>query len=156
VGGFDIEGSLTLQYLAYRSALEALPNLLPYLELNPFLEAGRPALPHMEELSQNGTLTDIFIAENYDSLLTNTFMGIALDFQESGDLDSALETHSENIAEIAEHLLAIADAWNSVADALEASMHELPLPQIVVGIAMAGSVFVLAIVIITVRKQSRT
>jgi hypothetical protein len=152
IGGFDIEGSLTLQYLAYRSALEALPNLLPDLELDPFLEAGRTAIPHMAELSQNGTLTDIFIAENYDSLLTNTFMGIALDFQESGDLDAALEVYTDDIAKIAEHLLAVADAWENAAAALEIAMSTTPSysPFLVI----AGIGVVVIVVVVVIRKAS--
>jgi hypothetical protein len=151
VGGFDIEGSLTLQYLAYRSALEALPNLLPDLDLDPFLEAGRTALSYMAELSQNGTLTDIFIIENYDSLLTNTFMGIALDFQESGDLDTALDAYSEDIAQIAEHLLAIADAWDSAANALETAISSNPLDSPFLAIVGIG-VVVIVIVIVARRR----
>jgi hypothetical protein len=145
--GIELEGANTLQYLSYRSALESLPKLLPDLDLSGFLEAGRGALHHMAELSHNGSKT----GQYYESLLTNTFIDVALEFESSGDLDSALESQSENITIIADHLLAIADAWDNAANALETAMSTTPIISPILAIAGVGIVIVVIVIIIKKR-----
>jgi hypothetical protein len=150
--GIELEGANTLQYLSYRSALEILPRFLPDLDLSGFLEAGCEALPHMAELSQNGSLT----GQYYESLLTDTFIDIALDFNSTGNLESALASKSDVIAKIANHLLEIADAWENAAEALESAYRGSSNPLIVTVLASSGGLIVLALVIISVRKRSGT
>ena len=146
--GMTLEGANTLQYLSYRTALESLPSLLPDFDLSEFLEAGREALPHMAELSHNGSLT----GQYYDSLLTDMFIDIALDFNSTGDLDAALESQSENITIIADHLLAIADAWDSAANALETAISYNPLNSPFLAIVGVGAVVV--VIVIVIRKST--
>jgi hypothetical protein len=146
--GIQLEGANTLQYLSYRTALESLPKFLPDLDLDGFLEAGREALPHMAELSQNGSLT----GQYYESLLTDTFIDIALDFNSTGNLDASLESQSENITAISDHLLAIADAWDSAANALETAMSSTSYsPSLVI----AGVGIVVVVIVVVVRKVRR-
>jgi hypothetical protein len=142
--GIELEGANTLQYLSYRSALESLPRFLPDLDLSGFLEVGREALHHMAELSQNGSLTGHY----YESLLTDTFIDIALDFNSTGNLDSALECQLENITIIADHLLAIADAWDSAANALETAISINPLDSPFLTIVGVGVVVVVIVIVI--------
>jgi hypothetical protein len=150
--GMNLEAANTLQYLSYRTALESLPRFLPDLDLRGFLEAGREALPHMAKLSQNGSLT----GQYYESLLTDTFIDIALEFNSTGNLDTALESQSDHITIIADHLLAIADAWDSAAEALELAYQGSSTPLFVTVLASSGGLVVLALVIISVRKRSGT
>ena len=147
--GMDLEAANTLQYLSYRTALESLPSFLPDWDLSGFLEAGREALPHMAELSQNGSLT----GQYYESLLTDTFIDIALEFNSTRNLDTALESQSENITIIADHLLAIADAWDSAANALETAMSNTPTysPFLVI----TGVGVVVLVVVIVIRRGKK-
>jgi hypothetical protein len=142
--GMNLESANTLQYLSYRSALEALPRVLPDLDLSEFLEAGREALPHMAELSHNGSLT----GQYYDSLLTDMFIDIALDFNSTGNLDTALESQSENITIIADHLLAIADAWDSAANTLESAISSTPFNSPFLAIVGIGVVVIVIVIVI--------
>ncbi len=120
--GVNLETMMTLQYLSYRVALEALPDLMPNTELSRFLEEGRLALSYMEALSANGTLTDLYYLESCDSLLTNTFISIAMKYNSTGELDTALASYSWQLGNIALKLVRIADAWRNAGNTLQAAL----------------------------------
>ncbi len=116
--GLSTESMMTHQYLSYRTALEVLPELLPDADLDVFIERGSDALPHMASLSHNESLTSLGALPTHDSLLMNTFMGIALRYNDTGNLRASITEYSEDISTISGHLLAIADSWRDAADAL--------------------------------------
>ncbi|MFW9966810.1 MAG: C39 family peptidase [Candidatus Thorarchaeota archaeon] len=120
--GVNLEKMMTLQYLSYRVALEALPDVMPNTDLTQFLVEGRAALSHMEALSENGTLTDLHYLESCDSLLTNTFIGIAMKYNSTEDIDTTLNSYAWQLGKIALSLVRIADAWKAAGEALQAAL----------------------------------
>jgi hypothetical protein len=153
--GNHIEVGMTLQYLSYRAALESLPNLLPDIDLNQFLEAGRLALPHMEILSDNSSIIDQTAGFNRDSLLMSTFNGIADSYESSLNIDEALGEYSENIEEIVNHLLEIADFWKSAGDALSIAVGRTQ--QSLLGqmtMIAAGVCVVFVVIVVVIRRRN--
>jgi hypothetical protein len=166
--GVDLETMMTLQYLSYRVALEALPDLMPNTDLSQFLVEGRAALSHMEALSENRTLTDMYYLESCDSLLTNTFIWMAMRYNSTGDLDTALNTYEWQLGKISLQLIQIADAWKKAGEALKAALSGEPYPAIpppwpltpdwmyLVGAAATIGVGAFAIMIVVTRKRIRS
>jgi len=167
--GADLETMMTLQYLSYRVALEALPDVMPNTDLNQFLEEGRAAFSHMEALSENRTLTDLYYLENSDSLLTNTFINMAMRYNSTEDLDTTLNAYEWSLGKIALQLVQIADAWKNAGEALRAALSGEPYPAVpnhqplitaewmyVVGATAAVGAGAFAVVIIVTLKRSRS
>ncbi|MGY5874291.1 MAG: C39 family peptidase [Candidatus Thorarchaeota archaeon] len=122
--GIVSEQSMTLQYLSYRTALATISRLLPDVNLTQFTQVASEALTHMEVLSNNNSLVEIFDPPDIDSLLIGTFMAIANNYDESNNMTTALAENVENLSEIAQHLLAIADSWKEASQALDTALSE--------------------------------
>ena len=109
--GLGLEAQVTLQYLSYRTALEALPAIMTDTDLTDFVAAGEQALPHFEEIVDNSTLiypTNITKATGF---VATTFKAIADSYNASGDIDAAFAPYDEEFADISAALLGIADSW---------------------------------------------
>ncbi len=152
--GLEIESYSTLQHQAYRVALYTLPGLLPSLDLDEFIAAGSPAIPHLEVFSDNSTMNTPFYSSGI-KLATKTFYNISSQYQNDGDLSSAITMHQEELAEIRTHLIAIADAWDAAADALERELSESGLPS-VSSVSGIGAVFVVLTAAIISRKRRQS
>lgn len=122
--GHNLEVMMTMQYLAFRSSLDSLPDLLPSKNLQPFLIAASEAIPHMEALSHNASITSGIDISVRDTLLYNTFFGMASSFEISHDLDYSINEFSSELEEISIHLFAIADAWEAAGYALSQELDE--------------------------------
>ncbi|MHA1638343.1 MAG: C39 family peptidase [Candidatus Thorarchaeota archaeon] len=152
--GFATQASITLQYLAFRTAIKELPTIVPDLDISKFTEAAEEALPHMEILSQNDTMTDPFYMGSEDDLLVNTILDIYYSYDSSGDLETALGENQENIELIAGHLLAIADSWKAAGEALENALSDSSMLD-GVGISVFGGIAVILVAIVVFRRRSR-
>ncbi|MHA1949123.1 MAG: BtrH N-terminal domain-containing protein [Candidatus Thorarchaeota archaeon] len=139
------EGFLSIQHLSFRTALEALPEMLPDLNLDEFVTAGREALEHFELLSDNSTMTS-FSYDGGATITTDTFNEIAhLAYTQSGNLESAVTENEENLDVIRNHLFAIADAWDAAANALDFALNEVSTTTfVVIIVCMAGFVSVVS------------
>jgi hypothetical protein len=154
--GHNIEVMMTMQYLAFRSSLNVLPDLLPSKDLAQFLAVANEALPHMEVLSHNASITSGIEIKSRDTLLYNTFFGMASNFESSYDLDGAISEYSDELDEISTHLIAIADAWRAAGEFLADELDKpLSPPGNDLMIVIGGGVVVLVIglVIIIWRKK---
>ena len=122
--GFSIENSLTLQYESYRAAIAALPSVLPNLNLQEFVSEGEIALEHFELFSDNSTVNTPFYTAGM-KMATKTFDNIAFQYEHvlDGDLSSAVYVYEEELAEIQTHLIAIANAWDAAANALDIALN---------------------------------
>jgi hypothetical protein len=166
--GVHLETMMTLQYLSYRVALETLPEVMPNTDLSQFLEEGSVALSYMETLSENKTLTDLYYYGSSDSLLTSTFINIAMSYNSTEDLDGALASYSWQLGKIALQFIRIADAWRNAGEALKAALSGEPYPAIpdllplvtpdwmyLVGAAATVCAGGFAIMIVVTRKRIR-
>ena len=108
--GIIIEADISLQYLSYRTALEELPDLIPDVDLDMFLSEASLALSHFAALADNESLTELTL-EGRDSLIFNTFSGIANLLNQTSDIESSLTSFESDISVIRNHILAIADSW---------------------------------------------
>jgi hypothetical protein len=144
---------MTLQYFSYRAAIEVLPNLLPSLNLDTFSTLAKEAFPHMERLSDNKSLTSIDYIGEHDSLLSNTFFSMMTEYDATDDLTAAIGNHSNELDEIASHLIAIADAWKGAGLELGEALSEDSLP--VIPIILLTTAGVLALIIIVSRRRLR-
>lgn len=109
--GFGLEAQVTLQYLSYRTALDALPAIMNNTDLSDFVSAGQQAIPHFEVIVDNSTLiypTNITRATGF---VATTFKAIADFYNSTGDMDGAFAPYSDELDTISEALLGIADAW---------------------------------------------
>ena len=116
--GLGFEAQVTLQYLSYRTALEALPAIMSDTNLTGFTSAGEQALPHFEVLVDNSTLiypTNITKATGF---VATTFKAVADSYNASGDIDAAFAPYGEEFADISEALLGIADSWQAAGNEL--------------------------------------
>ncbi|MGY5864645.1 MAG: C39 family peptidase [Candidatus Thorarchaeota archaeon] len=122
--GFSIETSLTQQYESYRAAIDALPSVLPDLNLQEFVSEGELALEHFELFSDNSTVNVPFYTAGI-KMVTKTFDNIAYQYEQvlDGDLSSAVSVYEEDLAEIQTHLIAIANAWDAAANALDIALN---------------------------------
>jgi hypothetical protein len=146
--GMRIEMRLTLQYEAYRTAIDALPRVLPDLNLQEFVSESKLALEHFELFADNSTVNTPFYPGGV-KMVTETFEKIAYQYEyvSYGDLSSAVSVYEEELAEIQTHLTAIANAWDAAADALERALNDDgTFPIVLLSTSMAGIV-VLVIVI---------
>ena len=118
--GIGLEAQVTLQYLSYRTALYALPALMPDSDLTGFVSAGAAALPAFDALSDNSTLVFPGNLSRANGFVSATFSGIADAYNSSGDLDSSLATFETDLQTITDDLLVIADSWQAAGLALDA------------------------------------
>ncbi|MHA2024306.1 MAG: C39 family peptidase [Candidatus Thorarchaeota archaeon] len=117
--GLGLEAQVTLQYLSFRTALYALPSLMPGTDLTEFVTSGAAALPAFSELADNTTLIypgNLSVANGF---VFSTFQGIADAYNSSGDLDASLIPFEADLETISGHLLTIADSWQSAGMVLD-------------------------------------
>jgi hypothetical protein len=154
--GHNLEVMMTMQYLAFRSSLESLPDLLPSKNLQPFLDAASEALPHMDALSHNASITSGIDVIARDTLLYNTFFGMASSFEASPVLDRAISEFSNELEEIATHLFAIADAWEAAGEALSQELEESgnnPNNNLVMAIGGGATILIIGVIIVVWRRK---
>jgi hypothetical protein len=152
--GFAIETSLTQQYESYLAAINALPNVLPDLNLQEFTSEAELALEHFELFSDISTVNTPFYTAGI-KMATKTFDNIAFQYEHvfDGDLSSAVSVYEEDLAEIQTHLTAIANAWDAAADALERALQgDGTLTLVIVSSSIAG--IVVLVIVFTRRKSS--
>jgi hypothetical protein len=152
--GISTETSITLQYLAYRQALERLPSLLPDWDLQDVIVRGSEALSHFEALSDNTTLISFDLSNYSGTVLWDTFIGLASDYDSSHDLTTAVTSYTENLTIIASHLAAIADSWDALAQALRAALSGNPLDAML-PVASALTVMVVVAVAVVILRRRR-
>lgn len=155
--GHNLEVMMTMQYLAYRSSLESLPEIVPSMNLQLFLDKAAAALPHMEALSHNASITSGIDIISHDSLLYNTFFGMAETFEISHDLEEAISQYSEELVEISQHFIAIADAWESAGVALSAEIPGRPagIGNFVVAIGGGAGILFIGVVLVLWRHNGK-
>ncbi|KXH70526.1 MAG: hypothetical protein AM326_04300 [Candidatus Thorarchaeota archaeon SMTZ-45] len=152
--GFEIEFSLTQQCESYRAAIDALPSVLPDLDLQDFVSEARLALEHFELFADNSTVNTPFYTAGR-KLVTQAFENIAYQYEHvlDGDLSSAVSVYHEELAEIQIHLTAIADVWDAAAGVLERALQGLRIPPIILlSTSIAG---IIVLVIVFVRRKRR-
>lgn len=151
--GFEIEKSLTLQYESYRAAIDAIPKILPDLDLQSFVSEGKLALEHLEVFADNSTVNTPFYTGGV-KMMTNIFESIAYQYEYifDGDLSSSVSVYEEDLAAIRTHLTTIADVWDVAADALEKALlgHQTS-PPILLSVSIIG---VVVLVIAILRRKS--
>jgi len=116
--GLGLEAQVTLQYLSYRTALQALPAIMSNSDLTNFTAAGEQALSHFEVIVDNSTLiypTNITQATGF---VATTYKAIADSYNASGDLDAAFAPYADELTDISNALLGIADAWQAAGNEL--------------------------------------
>jgi len=149
-----LESMITLQYLAYKVSIRALPNLLPNIDLSLFLSKCEEAIPHFESLSHNSSLIDVMNPLGHSSLLLDTFSAIAEDYQTSDDLSSILQDYTNDIEEISSHLMMIADSWYEAGAILNGEVsgpEDYGLSFVIIGIGIC--VIAIVIIVLLRRKQ---
>ncbi len=144
--GIILEQMLTLQHLSYRSALTRLPALLPEYDLSSMRHHGQSALLHFEALSTNSSLT-AFDPSSYNSLIKDTFWGIAASFEQTGNIYEAVDQYAENLSIIQFHLNGIAGAWNAAGLELNSLIHA---PTITSFFIMILGEFIIALIIVPI------
>jgi hypothetical protein len=117
--GLGLEAQVTLQYLSYRTALEALPSLLPDVNLTDFLAAADDALVHFDALDDNSTLTNPGNLTAATGFVSSTYRTIADLYNSTGDLAGALSAFSTSLSQISSHLEGIGDSWKAAGDVLK-------------------------------------
>jgi hypothetical protein len=132
-----------------------LPSLVTGFDLSEFIASAELAFPHFEALSSNTSLIYSWEVRARETLIYETFNGIADDYTSGGSLEESISAHSEGIDEIADHLLAISESWHNAGLALESILHqESPSPiQIIVPIGGGALIAVIAIAFYTVRSR---
>jgi len=116
--GLGLEAQVTLQYLSYRTALQALPSIMTETDLTDFIAAGEEALPYFEEIVDNSTLiypTNITKATGF---VATTFKAIADSYNASGDIDAAFTPFTDELNDISAALLGIANSWQAAGNEL--------------------------------------
>ena len=153
--GFKIETSLTQQYESYRAAIDALPSVLPDLDLQEFVSEAELALEHFELFSDNSTVNTPFYTASI-KMVTKTFDNIAIQYEHvlDGDFSSAVSVYEEDLAEIQTHLTAIANAWDAAADALERALQGPgTFPIVLLSTSIAG---IVVLVVVFIRRRLST
>jgi hypothetical protein len=152
--GLGLEAQVSLQYLSYRTGLEALPSLMPDIDLSAFLIAGRQALPHFEAITDNSTLVYPNNLTAYTGPVASLFMSMADEYNSTGDLEAVLTAHQIELGEVSGHLLGIADSWLAAGNALAEIWPNNPLvifgPYLAVAAFAVGALVV--VVILYIRK----
>ncbi len=153
--GLVLDAGLVMQFLSFRCALQALPELSPGLDLSTFVALGQQALPHMEALCDNGSLIQISL-DSYQSLLKDTFVGIINSFSESGDIRSAVFEYLGELSGITWHLSAIANAWQTAGIHLQDLLYPNPLKSLVpVALGISLMVCITLFGVLLFRRRSR-
>ena len=148
--GIGLEAQITLQYLSFRNALPRISKFMPDIDLSEFIDTMELALPHFEALADNTTLISPGNITSHDSFISNTFTGIAMSYNNTGQLDSALLEYNESLTEISNHLLAIADSWSDAGNILSEEWPTDPLmgmgiPILILSVAALAAVILLFI-----------
>ena len=154
--GHNLEVMMTMQYMAYRSSLNSLPDMLPSFDLTEFIDEASKALPHMEALSSNASMASGISVISRDTILYNTFFGMASSFESSHDLDGSISEYSEELEEIADHFIAIADAWKAAGQILESmteSSQLLPDSNLLVVIGGGAGILVIGVICLMLRRK---
>jgi len=153
--GHNLEVMMTMQYQAFRGSLDSLSELLPSLDLEDFLEEAAEALPHMDVLSHNDSITSGITVKSRDTLLYNTFFDMAESFESSHDLDSAIGEFSEELDQIGGHFIAIADAWKAAGEALSKELQTQPaiLGDMTVVFGGGVGILIIGVVLVYWRKK---
>ncbi|MHA2380703.1 MAG: BtrH N-terminal domain-containing protein [Candidatus Thorarchaeota archaeon] len=146
----ELEGFLGIQYLSFRGALATLPSLLPDLNLETFTSIGEESLSHFEAIGDNATMVD-FDYSGGNTIVTQTIENIIAAYDTSGDLEAVLSQNDQQLNEIRDHLLAIANAWTAAAAALE-SAHSGGVDPTFLLIA-AGSTIVVVVSVVLLRRR---
>jgi len=116
--GLGLEAQVTLQYLSYRTALEALPAIMNNTDLTDFVAAGQQALPHFEVIVDNSTLIYPTNLTKATGFVATTFKAIADSYNASADIDAAFAPYDNEFANISAALLGIADSWKAAGNEL--------------------------------------
>jgi hypothetical protein len=152
--GLGLEAQVSLQYLAYRTGLEALPGLLPDIDLATFLTAGRQALPHFEAITANSTLVYPNNLTAQNGPVASLFIGLADEYNATGNLEDVLTAHQTELGVVSDHLLGIADSWLAAGNALAEIWPNNPLvifgPYLSLAAVAVGVLVV--VVILYIRK----
>ncbi len=153
--GFDMETCLTLQYESYRAAIDVLPDLLPDLDLQEFVSEAESALEHFELFADNSTVNTPFYPAS-TKMMTKTFDNIAYQYEHvlDGDLSSAAFVYEEDLAEIRTHLIAIANAWDAAADALDIALNGDVTSYLLVIVGMGAFVSVVSAFVLRRSKKA--
>ncbi len=109
--GLGLESALTLQYLSYRSALDALPYLMPDIDLTDFLAEAELALGAMSQLSDNSTLIYPGNLSAIEGRISTGFFDISQAYNNTGDIDIVLQQNNEFLSDVSSSLMEIADSW---------------------------------------------
>jgi hypothetical protein len=145
--GSYVETMLTVQYWAYKGALDALPQIISEYDLTAFIEVGKQALPHFAALSHNASLT-VIGSPTHQSLLTDTFSGLSSNLQSSGNFVQTLAQYSNELTEISGHLTAIASIWETAGLHLASLLGKNPLSTLAflaVGASIISCVVIIGI-----------
>ncbi|MHA1633353.1 MAG: hypothetical protein ACTSUZ_02225 [Candidatus Thorarchaeota archaeon] len=116
--GLGLEAQVTLQYLSYRTALQALPAIMSDTNLTDFSAAGELALSHFDVIVDNSTLIYPMNITQATGFVATTFKAIADSYNTSGDIDAAFAPYTDELTDISKALLGIADAWQAAGNAL--------------------------------------
>lgn len=116
--GLGLESQVTLQYLSYRTALQALPSIMTETDLTDFVAAGEQALPYFEEITDNSTLIYPGNLTKATGFVATTFKAIADSYNASGNIDAAFSPYTAELNDISAALLGIADSWQAAGNEL--------------------------------------
>ena len=116
--GLGLEAQLTVQYLSYRTAIEALPLLMPEQNLTAFSLAAEEALDDFDVLDDNSTLVYYGNLTAATGFLASTFRTIADLYNSTGDLEGSISIYQSTLSQISTHLRAIGDSWKAAGEAL--------------------------------------
>jgi hypothetical protein len=154
--GQNLESMITMQYNAFRGSMDSLPDLLPSIELQSFLEEASEAIPHMDALSHNDTVKMSINIPSRDTLLYNTFFGMADHFDSTWDLDASINEFSEELEVISGHFIAIADAWRAAGETLSLELGDssgLSTGDLIVVLGGGSAVLIVGAIIVIWRKR---
>ncbi len=116
--GLGLEAQLTVQYLSYRTAIEALPHLMPDENLTAFSLAAEEALDDFDVLDDNSTLVYFGNLTAATGFLASTFRTIADLYNSTGDLEGSISIYQSTLSQLSTHLRAIGDSWKAAGEAL--------------------------------------
>ncbi len=140
----SLEQMITLQQLSFRSALARLPTYLREYDLSIMQSYGQAALPHFDALSTNASLTT-FDPTSYNSLIKDTFWGIAELYRIDGNIYEAVTCYADNLFLIQTHLNGIAAAWEAAGHALQ-SLVDASINQLILSVFFSGCVIAIIVI----------
>ncbi|MHA2117090.1 MAG: hypothetical protein ACXABM_16455, partial [Candidatus Thorarchaeota archaeon] len=121
-----------------------------------FLEEASEAIPHMDALSHNDTVKMSINIPSRDTLLYNTFFGMADHFDSTWDLDASINEFSEELEVISGHFIAIADAWRAAGETLSLELGDssgLSTGDLIVVLGGGSAVLIVGAIIVIWRKR---